>query len=154
MVQGLGAAAVQVSVQAVVVPNQDPNVLFSVHSYFPWAFASASTTTWGTASDYTDLSGSVEQILSWLPPTEGIVLGEWGSVKADDLNSRVAHAAAYVQDMSKAGMSPIVWDDGGDFILLDRASSPPSWHYPTILAAIMAGYKAGTAPGAGYAEHP
>jgi endoglucanase len=34
MVQGLGAAAVQVSIQAVVVPNDDPNVLFSVHNYF------------------------------------------------------------------------------------------------------------------------
>ena len=35
MVQGLGAAAVQVSIEAVVVPNNDPNVLFSVHDYFP-----------------------------------------------------------------------------------------------------------------------
>ncbi len=32
MIQGLGAAAVQVSIQSVVVPNDDPNVLFSVHN--------------------------------------------------------------------------------------------------------------------------
>jgi endoglucanase len=155
MVQGLGAAAVQVSIQAVVVPNDDPNVLFSVHNYFPWAFASASTTTWGTvASDYTDMSGSLEQVLGWLPPDEGIVMGEWGSVSADQLSSRVAHAGAYAQDITKAGMCPIVWDDGGNFILLDRTSNPPSWQYPTILSAMMAGYQAGAAPGAGYAQFP
>jgi endoglucanase len=155
MVQGLGAAAVQVSIQAVVVPNSDPNILFSVHNYFPWSFASASTTTWGTTpSDYTDMSGSVEQTLSWLPPSEGIVLGEWGSVTADRLTSRVAHASAYAQDMAKAGMCPVVWDDGGEFILLDRTSNPPSWRYPTILSAMMAGYKAGAAPGATYAQFP
>jgi endoglucanase len=154
MVQGLGAAAVQVSIQAVVIPNNDPNVLFSVHNYFPWAFASGSTTTWGVASDYTDMSSSVQQTLSWLPPTQGIVMGEWGSISADDLSSRVAHAAAYAQDITTAGMCPIWWDDGGDFILLDRTSTPPSWQYPTILSALMAGYTAGAAPGSTYAPFP
>jgi endoglucanase len=155
MIQGLGAAAAQVSIQAVVVPNDDPNVLFSVHDYFPWAFASAMTTTWGTvASDYTDMSGSLDQVVSWLPPTQGIVMGEWGSVSADELSSRVAHAGAYAQDITKAGMCPIVWDDGGDFVLLDRTSSPPSWQYPTILSAMIAGYHTGAAPGAVYATFP
>jgi endoglucanase len=155
MVQGLGAAAVQVSIQSVVVPNDDPNVLFSVHNYFPWAFASGSTTTWGTvASDYTDMSGSLDQVLSWLPSTQGIVMGEWGSVSADDLSSRVAHAGAYAQDITKAGLCPIVWDDGGDYILLDRTSNPLSWQYPTILSALMTGYQTGAAPGAAYATFP
>lgn len=154
MVQGLGAAAVQVSIQAVVIPNDDPNVLFSVHNYFPWAFASGSTTTWGIASDYTDLSTSVEQVVGWLPPTQGIVMGEWGSISADDLSSRVAHAGAYAQDITTAGMCPIWWDDGGDFILLNRTSDPLSWQYPTILSALLAGYEAGAAPGSTYAQHP
>jgi endoglucanase len=155
MVQGLGAAAVQVSTQAVVIPSSDPNILFSVHSYFPWAFASGSTTSWGgAASDYTDMSNNVQQILSWLPPTQGIVMGEWGSISADDLGSRVAHTAAYAQDITTAGMCPIWWDDGGNFVLLDRTGNPPSWRYPTILSALLAGYKAGAAPGATYARHP
>jgi endoglucanase len=155
MVQGVGAAAAQVSVQAVVIPNDDPNTLFSVHSYFPWAFASGSTTTWGgAASDYTDMSDNVQQITTWLPPTTGIVMGEWGSINADDLSSRVAHAAAYAQDITVAGMSPVWWDDGGMFVLLNRNSNPPSWQYPTILSALVSGYKAGAAPGATYATHP
>jgi endoglucanase len=155
MVQGLGAASVQVSIQAVVIPNNDPDVLFSVHNYFPYAFANGMTTTWGTAaSDYTDMSSAVQQVVNWLPPTTGIVMGEWGSISADDLSSRVAHAAAYAQDVTVAGMAPVWWDDGGMFVLLNRHSSPPSWQYPTILSAIFSGYQAGVAPGAGYAQHP
>jgi endoglucanase len=153
MVQGEGAAAVQVSIQAVVVPNNDPNVLFSVHDYFPYSFCGGGgSTTWGSASDYSDMSGALQQIPTWLPPTEGIVMGEWGSVQGDDLTSRAKHAAAFVQDSVVAGMAPVVWDDGGNYVLLDRNSNPPSWQYPTIVAGIMAGYKAGSAPGATYAS--
>lgn len=152
MVQGLGAAAAQVSIQAVVVPNGDPNVLFSVHNYFPWSFASGSTTTWGQASDYTDMSSMLQQVVSWLPPDEGIVLGEWGTVSADDLDSRVAYTGAYAQDITNAGMCPIIWDDGGDFQLLNRGTNPPSWQYPTILSALMTGYQTGTMAGAGFAH--
>jgi endoglucanase len=64
MVQGIGAQAVHASIQALVIPNDDPYTLFSVHSYFPWPFSSGMTTTWGgAASDYTDLSNNVQQIL-------------------------------------------------------------------------------------------
>jgi endoglucanase len=154
MVQGEGAAAAQVSIQAVVIPNSDPNTLFSVHNYFPWSYASGMTTTWGAASDYTDMSSMVQQVVSWLPPTTGIVMGEWGTITADDLSSRVVYSSAYVQDMTVAGMAPVIWDDGGMFQLLNRNANPISWQYPTILAAIMSGYQAGVAPGATYATHP
>jgi hypothetical protein len=67
-------------------------------------------------------------------------MGEWGSVQGDDLNSRAMHGTAFVQDSVVAGMAPVVWDDGGNYVLLDRNSNPPSWQYPTIVAGIMAGY--------------
>ena len=155
MIQGEGASSAQVAIQAVVDPDKDPNVLFSVHDYFPYDFCGGGgATTWGSGSDYSDMSGAVQPIPTWLPSTEGIVEGEWGSVQEDELSSRVAHATAWVQDTVVAGMAPIVWDDGGDYMLLNRNSNPPSWQYPTIVAAIMAGYKAGTAPGATYATGP
>jgi aryl-phospho-beta-D-glucosidase BglC (GH1 family) len=155
MIQGIGAGALEVSTKAVVVPNDDAHVLFSVHNYFPYTFASGSTTTWGaSAGDYTDMSSMLEQVRSWLPPSQGIVMGEWGTVSADQLSSRVAYAGAYAQDITKAGMCPIVWDDGGDYALLDRRSNPPAWKYPTILSALLSGYAAGAAPGAMYAQSP
>ena len=155
MVQGEGASAIQSSIQAVVIPNNDPNVLFSVHDYLPYDFCGGGgATTWGSGSDYSGMAGAVKAIPTWLPPTMGIVLGEWGSVQGDDVSSRVAHATAWAQDTTVAGIAPVVWDDGGNYVLLNRNSNPPSWQYPTIVAGIMAGHTAGLAPGATYATGP
>jgi endoglucanase len=155
MVQPIGASPVQAGVQALVVPNNDPNVLISIHTYYPTPFSlNASPNTWGTvAGDYTAMSASLQQILGWFP-TQGVVIGEWGSISTDDLASRVAHAGAYAQDVTKTGMCPVWWDDGGSFVLLDRMASPLAWKYPTIASAIITGAKAGAAPGATYAPFP
>ena len=34
------------------------------------------------------------------------------------------------------GMVPVWWDDGGNFRILNRTSSPVSWYYPTIAQAL------------------
>lgn len=156
MIQPIGASPVQSAVQALVVPNNDPNILISLHTYYPGGFSmNANPNTWGTtAADYTAMSASLDQILGWLP-TQAIVIGEWGSISPDVLSSRVAHAQAYSQDVTKRGMCPIWWDNGGtDFGLLDRTTTPPSWTYPTIVAALKAGSTAGSAPGATDATFP
>jgi endoglucanase len=155
MIQPVGASPVQAGIQALVVPNNDPNVLISLHTYYPTPFSlNGNPSTWGTnAPDYTQMAASLQQILGWLP-TQGVVIGEWGSISMDVLSSRVAHAAAYAQDVTKSGMCPIWWDDGGGFALLDRTKSPPSWKYPAIASAIITGAMAGEAPGATYAPYP
>jgi endoglucanase len=155
MVQPIGASPVQAGVQALVVPNNDPNVVISIHTYYPTPFSlNASPNTWGTvAGDYTAMSASLQQILGWFP-TQGVVIGEWGSIGTDDLASRVAHAGAYAQDVTKTGMCPVWWDDGSNFELLDRMANPLAWKYPTIASAIITGAKAGAAPGATYAPFP
>jgi hypothetical protein len=53
-----------------------------------------------------------------------------------------------------AGIAPVVWDDGGNYDLLNRNGNPPSWQYQTIVDGIMAGHTAGSAPGATYATGP
>jgi endoglucanase len=155
MIQPIGASPVQSGIQALVVPNGDPNILISLHTYYPTGFSlNSSPTTWGTvASDYTDMGSSLDQIRGWLP-TQPIVIGEWGSQSTDQLSSRVAHAGAYAQDVRKAGMCPVWWDDGGGFGLLNRTASPLAWSYPTIVSAIVSGVAAGAAAGATYAPFP
>jgi hypothetical protein len=37
---------------------------------------------------------------------------------------------------------------------LDRKRNPPSWKYPTILAAVLEAYKTGAVPGSTYAQFP
>jgi endoglucanase len=145
-----GASPVQAAAKALVIPNNDPNIIISVHTYYPTGFGlNGSPTTWGAgASDYTAMGASLDQIVSWWPD-RGIVIGEWGSVSKDDLASRVKHAKAYTQDVTKRGMCPVWWDNGGgDFGLLNRRANPPSWTYPTIVAALKEGSTTGSAPGA------
>jgi endoglucanase len=155
MIQPHGASPYQSGIKALTIPN-DPNLIISLHTYYPTGFSlDASPTTWGTtAKDYTDMAASLDQILGWLP-NRAIVIGEWGSVAADQLDSRVKHAKAYAQDVVRRGMCPIWWDNGGtDFGLLDRKANPPSWKYPTIVSALIDGAKAGAAPGAVDATMP
>ena len=120
-----GASPVAAAAKALVIPNNDPNIIISVHTYYPTGFGlNGSPTTWGAgASDYTAMGASLDQIVSWWPD-RGIVIGEWGSVSKDDLASRVKHAKAYTQDVTKRGMCPVWWDNGGgDFGLLNSQPS-------------------------------
>jgi endoglucanase len=156
MIQPIGASPVEAAVKALVVPNDDPNVIISLHTYYPTGFSlNASPDTWGTSgADYTSMSTSLQQIVGWLP-TQAIVIGEWGSISKNQLSSRVVHAQAYTQDVTKRGMCPVWWDNGGsDFGLLNRTTNPPSMTYPTIVAALKAGSTAGSAPGAADATFP
>lgn len=155
MIQPHGASPVQAGVKAMTIPD-DPNIIISLHTYYPVGFSMNTTpNTWGsTAADYTAMSASLDEIAGWLPG-RAIVIGEWGSVNPDVLSSRVVHAKAYAQDVTKRGMCPIWWDNGGsDFGLLNRGATPPSWTYPTIVAALKAGATAGSAPGAADATLP
>jgi endoglucanase len=152
MIQPHGASPVQAGVQALLKVSiiNDPNLIISLHTYYPGGFSmNASPNTWGTtAADYTAMSQSLDQILGWLP-TQAIVIGEWGSISKNQLTSREKHAKAYAQDVTKRGMCPVWWDNGGsDFGLLNRKANPPSWTYPTIVSNLVAGSTAGSAPGA------
>jgi endoglucanase len=158
MIQPHGASPVQAGIQAMlqVTVINDPNLIISVHTYYPGGFSmNASPNTWGTtAADYTAMGKSLDQIAGWLPG-KAIVIGEWGSISKNDLASRVAHAKAYAQDVTKRGMCPVWWDNGGsDFGILNRKANPPTWSYPTVAAALQAGATAGSAPGAADATGP
>jgi len=156
MIQPIGASPVQAAVQSLLKVSiiSDPNLLISLHTYYPVGFGlNGNPTTWGaSASDYTAMASSLDQILGWLP-TQAIVIGEWGSVSKDQLTSREKHAKAYTQDVTKRGMCPVWWDNGGaDFGLLNRKAV--TWTYPTIVSNLVAGSTAGSAPGAVDATMP
>ena len=155
MIQPHGASPSQAGVKALVIPN-DPNLLISIHTYYPTGFSFGPTpTTWGSsAADYTDMGASLDQIAGWLP-NQAIVIGEWGTVSGAELASRVSHAKAYAQDVVRRGMCPVWWDNGGtDFGILNRKATPPSWSYPTVMSALIAGATAGALPGAVDATKP
>ncbi len=150
MIQPVGASPIQTGIQSMqkVTFINDPNLIISLHTYYPTNFGLGSTPyAWGSASDYTDMQSSIaQQIRVWLP-TQPIVIGEWGSMGVQATANRAAHALAYAQDVTTAAMVPIWWDNGGSgsgsFGLFDRSTGAQT--YPTIVSALMTGVKNGQA---------
>ena len=135
----------------------DPNLLISIHTYYPTNFGLSTTPyAWGSADDYTSMRDSIaQQLRVWLP-TQPIVIGEWGSQGAQATANRTAHALAYSQDVTTAGMVPVWWDNGGSgsgsYALFNRTSGAQT--YSTIVSAIMTGVKNGQATPNNWATGP
>jgi endoglucanase len=149
MIQGQGASPSSsgISTMLKISVINDPNLVFSVHTYQPTNFGlSTSPYAWGSASDYTSMANSVTQILGWLP-NWGIVIGEWGSMGGQALANRVTHAHAYSRDTAAAGMCPVWWDNGGSgtgsYAIFNRTTGAQT--QPTIVTAIVTGTQEGLA---------
>jgi endoglucanase len=150
MIQPIGASPIQAGIQAIQKVSfiNDPNLVISLHTYYPTNFGLSTTPyNWGSASDYTSMQNSIaQQIRVWLP-TQVIFVGEWGSMDSQPLSNRAAHALAYAQDTTTAGIVPIWWDNGGSgsesFSLFNRNTGEVS--RPTIVSGLMTGVKNGLA---------
>lgn len=148
MIQPIGASPIQAGIQAMQKVSfiNDPNLVISLHTYYPTNFGLSTTPyAWGSASDYTSMQNSLsQQIRVWLP-TQALFVGEWGSMAAQATTNRAAHALAYSQDTTTAGVVPIWWDNGGSgsqsFSLFDRNSGAVTQQ--TIVSGIMTGVKNG-----------
>ena len=128
-------------IQNIVLPK-DSMLAVSVHSYAPLDFCltvpGVSTFTGTSSIDYMYSIVSSTFVKKGIPA----ILGEWGAVDKNNVAERVKYAA-YVSKFSKPNRIPIIlWDDGGTMGNLKR--SGPTWNFPTIIQAIMAG--TGTTP--------
>jgi endoglucanase len=133
------ACPLSVAINGLVIPNNDTNVLVSLHTYYPQGFClpPVTTTTWGSSTDSANVRSELNRELADVTAKGSIaVIGEWGSTSSCVLSSRVAHACYYAQQVRMRGMVPVWWDDGGNFRILNRTSSPVSWYYPTIAQAL------------------
>ena len=150
MIQPVGASPLQDGIQSMMNASiiGDPNLLISIHTYHPTNFGLSETRyAWGSADDYTSMQNSIAlEIRTWLP-TQPVVIGEWGSMGAQAMTNRVAHALAYSQDVTTAGMVPLWWDNGGSgggsYGLFNRTTGAQT--FPTIVSAIMTGVRNGQA---------
>lgn len=150
MIQPVGASPNQAGIQSMLKATiiTDPNLIISIHTYYPTNFGLGTTAyAWGSATDYTNMQNSIsKQIRVWLP-TQPIVIGEWGSLGVQATANRAAHALAYSQDVTTAGMVPVWWDNGGtgngSYAIFNRTTGAQT--YPTIVAGIMTGVANGQA---------
>jgi aryl-phospho-beta-D-glucosidase BglC (GH1 family) len=105
---------------AAAIP-QDSFLIGSFHTYDPYNFGLVGEGTWGSASDYAALDSKFRSVYNWSQKNNiPVFLGEFGSLRECDFNSRMRHYRAYVELAQKYGFAAIAWDDGGNFRIMER----------------------------------
>jgi len=145
MIPTHGANAASQCINELVIPNDDPRIIISLHTYYPWAFAgdSAGTAEFGSASDLAAMNSDLDRIAALtIKKGRAVVIGEWGSLDKGNTPARVVHAQAYAAAIRQHGFVPVWWDNnvvGADagFGLLNRSTL--SWYFPEIKDALNAG---------------
>lgn len=137
MISTWAASTVSTAMNELVIPNDDPKTIISLHTYFPWSFAGEGTSAWGSSQDKLALQGELEKIKQKWIVQKGrpVILGEWGTIDKNPLQSRVEYATFYAKEAANRGLLTIVWDDGGMFRMFDRHNL--SWDFPEIATAIV-----------------
>ena len=107
------------------IPN-DEYIIGYYHAYDPWNFSGLGNGTWGTDNDYQQLNNKYQSVKNW-SDANGIPVhhSEFGAVHACDYNSRMRIYAHNVERCVAHGFAFSVWDDGGNFGILNRQNN--SW---------------------------
>ena len=145
MIPTHGANAATECINALVVPNDDPRIILSLHTYYPWPFSgdAAGTAMFGSDADLAAMNSELDRVVSLtIAKGRAAVIGEWGSLDKGNTAARAVHAKAYASAVRKHGFVPIWWDNnviGADsgFGLLNRGTL--AWYYPEIKDALAEG---------------
>ena len=100
---------------------EDNYLIGSFHSYDPYLFGLEGQGTWGSSADYNELDRKFKAVADWSAEKNiPVFLGEYGALNKGDYNSRMRHYRAYLELSYKYGFTPVAWDDGGDFRIMER----------------------------------
>lgn len=127
MVSTYAASTNSTAMNDLIIPNDDPNIIVSLHSYFPYLFCLGDETEWGTDADKNALDQEFDRIYNkFVKNGIPVVLGEWCETDNDNLEARIAHAKYYARGAIERGFCPILWDIGTSG-LLDRNTYQWKW---------------------------
>lgn len=150
MVPTHAANANNATIADLVIPNDDPRIIVSLHTYYPYEFSLGSGGTWGSDADRQAMAQELDRIYGLLPANgRAVVIGEWATQNQDNTSVRADHAETYARLVVERGMCPIWWDNGGTQVgpdglgILDRDAMPPVWAFPEIAQALSTGASAG-----------
>ncbi|MEL6255501.1 MAG: glycoside hydrolase family 5 protein [Bacteroidota bacterium] len=137
MIPTWAASTVPDAMNDLVIPNNDPKIIISLHSYFPWPFAGEASISWGSDQDKAALEGELDRIRQkWIvEENRPVILGEWGSIDQNPLQTRIAYAEFYAREAAERDLLTVVWDDGGMFRLFDRRNL--TWPFSGIATTIV-----------------
>lgn len=107
------------------IPDDDYLIGY-YHAYDPWPFSGQGNGTWGTPNDYQQMNNKYQSVKTW-SVINGIPVhhSEFGALRVCDYNSRMRIYAHNVEQCLANGFAFSVWDDGGDFGILNRSDN--SW---------------------------
>lgn len=130
-----------------VIPDDD-KIIVSIHAYTPYNFALNinGTDKWSPENpdDTRDIDNLMNNLYnSFISKGQPVILGEFGAMDKDNLESRILWAKYYIQKAKEIGV-PCIWWDNGAFVgngelfgLLDRRKR--EWKHPEIIEALMSG---------------
>lgn len=138
------AANCSVGIQHIEVPEDDNNIIISVHAYEPYDFALNTN----GRNDWNHDTDAVDRLMKdlktlFLDKGTPVIIGEFGAMNKDNESERAEWAAYYVGAAKEIGVPCIWWDNGlfegnGErFGLFDRHTY--ECRYPDLLAAMMKG---------------
>ena len=121
------------------------NIIVSIHMYYPYEFAEGEE---GFSQWNPDVNGKkyrreIERYFKsfnrrFLGKGIPVILTEFGCVDKNNLNSRIEWVKTYKTNADKYGIPYIWWDNGKEYMIMDRKSY--SWKYPEITAALLEQY--------------
>ncbi len=140
MVPTHAASAAGAAMRDWEAPNDDPNVIVSIHAYSPYQFSlTDQDPDWGTDNDKRDLDNLFDSIYDTMVVGKGraVVMGEWGEQNNGLGNQldRTRHAEFYSKGCIEHGICPVYWDDGGKFKVYERGQL--DWHVQAHADAIL-----------------
>ncbi len=144
MIPTWAATSLQVAMDDLIIPNNDPKIIISQHVYYPWQFAGQGSAPWGSDQDKLDLEAEFDRIKQkWIvEKNHPVIIGEWGTIDLSTDADRLDYVDFYVKEASKRGFPTIVWDNGADFPngdsnfgLLNRNNL--TWYHEDIAIAIV-----------------
>jgi len=118
-------------------------LIVSLHYYEPYYFAGLAASESNSLSVYNINDGPISynrgRVLNVLNDfiSRGIpvIMGETGALDKNNEAERVKWANDYVRRVRDAGVPVVIWDDGGNFKLLNRANL--SWFFPNLTSAFV-----------------
>lgn len=122
MITSCCASLSEENCDALEVPD-DGRVIISLHYYYATAHRSEypdCEKRFGIR-DYIEINKTLRRVYNtFIKKGVGVSISEFGWTDRENLDNLTHKAKWFVQCLSKYGMSCLVWDNGGDFRLIDR----------------------------------
>ena len=140
-----GARASDVAIDDLEIPNNDPNIIITVHAYYPYFFCMVPTETsvWGSDEEKRELIDLLNTISEAADRKKRpLVIGEFGTINKGNEEYRAEYTRFYVDECRKRNVTCIIWDNNqydnfewDSFGMFDR--NDLKWKNKKIIDSIM-----------------